>query len=367
MSSYTHGDGEALASALTFPHTAPSPTSVLHVQTFPVPSSPSALEAVVQMLAAPINPQDFLITAGLYPIKPLHYVKDEPVPGYDGVGRILSVGSEVRHLRTGDLVIPRGQGFGTWRTHALVAASECAKVPYCSDIRFAAILKMTVLPAYFLVEDLCSLRPGSWIIQNAGTSSIAQMVSQFARIKGAHTVNIIRDASPDGKGADEAAKKMLLDKGADVVCTESEFEAEGDVILGSKRVALALDCAWGKAAESMAARLPAGTLLVNFGNLSGGGPKATAALTHASLFGASVTFKGWKSTSSLVMRSDEEFDDLTAWLVGLLESGTLQMPEYRSVVWAPEAETLEQRLMDVIEQAHGQAFRKQKVLFEFRK
>lgn len=370
------GDSEALASALTFLHVSPSPTSVLHVQTFCVPSAPSADEVVVQMLAAPINPQDFLITAGLYPIKPVHRVNDEPVPGYDGVGRVFRVGSQVASLRVGDLVIPRSQGFGTWRTHAVVAAHECAKVPHCSDVRFAAILKMTILPAYFLVEDLCHLRPGSWIVQNAGTSSIAQMVSQFARLKGAQTINIIRDSLPENRDADNKAKQMILDKGANVVCTESEFEAEGDTILRGKRVVLALDCVWGKAAETLAARLPPNATLVNFANLSGGGPKVTAALPHSSLFGASMTFRGWKSTSSLATRSDEEFDDLTAWLVGLLEDGTLKMPSYRSAAWAPDAglrtaggpgESLEHELLEVVRGAHGPEMRKQKVLFEFRK
>ena len=295
MTSGAGGDGEPLASALTFSHTSPSPSSVLHVQMFPVPSAPSVDEVVVQMLAAPINPQDFLITAGLYPIKPLHHVKEEPVPGYDGVGRVLRVDCQVRSLRAEDLVIPRSQGFGIWRTHAVVAAHECAKVPDCSDVRFAAILKMTMLPAYFLVEDLCSLRPGSWVVQNAGTSSIAQMVSQFARLKGAHTINIIRDFLPENKDADNNAKQMILDKGADVVCTESEFEAEGDTILRGKRVILALDCVWGKAAETLAARLPPNATLVNFTNLSGGEPTATVALPHSSLFGASTTFRGWKA------------------------------------------------------------------------
>ena len=235
---------------------------------------------------------------------------------------------------------------------------------------------MTVLPAYFLVEDLCSLRPGSWVVQNAGTSSIAQMVSQFARLKGAHTINIIRDFLPENKDADNNAKQMILDKGADVVCTETEFEAEGDAILRGKRVILALDCVWGKAAETLAARLPPNATLVNFANLSGGGPTATAALPHFSLFGASTTFRGWKSTSSLATRLDEDFDDLTAWIVNLLEQGTLRMPSYHSVAWPPDAgsrtaegptESLQQELMDVVRRAHGPEMRKQKVILEFRK
>jgi mitochondrial enoyl-[acyl-carrier protein] reductase / trans-2-enoyl-CoA reductase len=365
------GDLEKMACALTLADNAPDPTSVLRMQSYPIPSGPGPEEVVVQMLAAPVNPQDFLITAGLYPIKPLHSINDEQVPGYDGVGCVLGVGSKVTEIRSGDLVIPRGQGFGTWRTHAVVSAAECAKVPHCSDIRFAAILKMTLLPAYFLVEDLVNIRPGDWIIQNAGTSTIAQMVSQFARLKGAHTLNIIRD-SQDGT-LDVEAAKMLQAKGADVVCTESDFEAKAAEILQGKRVKLALDCVWGKSAEVI--NLPANAQLVNFANLSGGGPKATVSLPHACVFGTSATIKGWKSTSSLATRSNQEMDDLTTWILDFLEKGVLRMPEYQSVAWTLEAgsgtpqgsaEDLQKSLIEVIGRAHQPGARKKKVLFEFR-
>ena len=368
--------GEPLASALTFAEPASDPAATLHVQTYPIPLSPSGSEVVVQMLAAPINPQDFLITSDIYPIKPSHRLNGESIPGYDGVGRVVETGSQVHHLHSGDLVIPRGQGFGTWRTHALVDAEECAKVPHCSDVRYAAILKMTLLPAYFLVEDLRHIRPGDWVVQNAATSSIGQMVSQFVARKGGHTLSIFRDSDQSTATTNEDTRRSLMERKADIVCTESEFEADGAELLQGKRVVLAIDCSWGKPAEVLAACLPPNTLFVNFGNLSSGNPKGTATFPHSSLFWASATFQGWKSTSSLAKRSDSELDDLTAWIVGLLDKGSLSMPEYRSTAWFlgsassnghQQVQDLQTRLIEAVKYSHGTGKRKHKVILEFRK
>lgn len=354
------------ASALTFAKPSAKATDVLRLQTYPIPS-PSSTEVVVQLLAAPINPQDFLIVSDIYPIKPVHRISNEPVPGYDGVGRVLQAGSNVKTLKVGDLVIPRGQGFGTWRTHAVTDEASLGKVPGCQDVRYASILKMTLLPAYFLVEDLRPLKPGDWIVQNAATSSIAQTVAQFARLKGAHTVGIFRDSA--NEAGNERTREMLMARGTDVALSESEFENNADELEG-KRVVLALDSVWGRSAEVMATKLPSNALFVNYGNLSGGGPAAKIQLSHSTLFWQTATLRGWKSTSSLAQRSPREFDDLTGWVISLLDKGLLQMPRYRSVPWALDADKpgdLEARLKDALDSAQGEGLRKSKCIFEFRR
>lgn len=351
------------ASALTFATPAKQAATATKLQTYPLPA-PAGNEILVQLLAAPVNPQDFLIIADLYPIKPSYHISGEAIPGYDGVGRIIEVGSEIHKFSVGDLVIPRHQGFGTWRTHAICDETSLTKVPNCLDVHCASVLKMTVLPAYFLVEDMHDLRPGDWIIQNAATSTIAQMVSQFARLKGAHTISIFRD-SPSADGNDKT-RKSLLKKGADIALSESELAITNQ--LDGKRIVLALDSVWGASAEKIAAKLPKDGSFVNFGALSGGGRMSTIQLSWDDIFWRSIALKGYKSTESLARRSQEELEDLVGWLVGLFDKGTLVMPNYTRVPWSLDVdgpEQLEQRLKTVLESAQGVQIRKKKYIFDF--
>src|SRR2546430_17678042 len=89
----------------------------LHFHSCDLPA-PGPKEVLVKFLAAPINPLDVLVLADVYPVKPLHQCSGEPIPGYDGVGEIISCGRDVTELVPGDLVIPSKFGVGTWRTQA---------------------------------------------------------------------------------------------------------------------------------------------------------------------------------------------------------------------------------------------------------
>lgn len=122
--------------------------------------SPKANEVLVKFLAAPINPLDILVLADLYPVKPDHEHSGEPILGYDGVGEIISCGSDVQTLVPGDFVVPRKFGTGTWRSHAVLEVQSLQKVSRPLDLVFAAILRITIAPALCLVEDMCNLKPG---------------------------------------------------------------------------------------------------------------------------------------------------------------------------------------------------------------
>lgn len=121
---------------------------------------------LVKFLAAPINPLDLLVLRGT---------------GYDGIGEVVECGEGVTQFIPGDLVV---LSTGTWRTHAVLDVSSLQKISRPNDLAFGAMLKLDVLPAYFLLEDMAALKPGDWIVQNAATSVVAQMVTQFAHMRG---------------------------------------------------------------------------------------------------------------------------------------------------------------------------------------
>lgn len=190
-----------MAQALTYSHVRDQPGQYLHAKLYEIPV-PATNEVLVQMLLAPINPQDIMVLAGKYPVKPANHLDGEAIPGYDGVAKILRCGEGVTELQVGEWVIPKQHGLGTWRTHAVFHQNSLLKVSSRVEPKFAATLRMCGAPAYLLLEDTKQLKPGDWIIQNAASGVIAQMVSQFARLKGLHTISIIRDRA-DSQSTDD--------------------------------------------------------------------------------------------------------------------------------------------------------------------
>jgi NADPH:quinone reductase-like Zn-dependent oxidoreductase len=77
------------------------PKEVLHMVELPEPGAPKADEVLVQVEVAPINFNDLYIFRGTF-----HYTPELPtLVGNEGVGRVLSVGSDVRQLKPGDRVL----------------------------------------------------------------------------------------------------------------------------------------------------------------------------------------------------------------------------------------------------------------------
>src|SRR3981189_1270114 len=100
-----------------------NPADVLRSEQQPWPKAGPG-EAVVQMRAAPINPADLNAIEGKYPGR-----REVPaVPGFEGAGIVVDLGSDVKNLRAGSLVI-LPHNIGTWREALAVKAEELVVVP----------------------------------------------------------------------------------------------------------------------------------------------------------------------------------------------------------------------------------------------
>jgi mitochondrial enoyl-[acyl-carrier protein] reductase / trans-2-enoyl-CoA reductase len=295
-----------------------SEASGLHFHNYE-PSALGPKDVLVKFLAAPINPLDVLVLADRYPVKPQHQYSGEPIPGYDGVGEIVNCGGDVTELAPGDLVIPSKFGIGTWRTHAVLDVQSLQKISRPTDLAFAAILRISIAPAFCLVEDMCNLKPGDWIIQNAATSVVAQMVVQFARRRGIGTIDVIRDRSAVEA---EAVKRSLNELGADIVVTESELPEHAGI--KSKRIMLALDSVFGSSGQGLVKSLSPGGTFVQLGFL--GGPTGELKLDANDLFGRQLTLRALRGSAQVALRSAAEQRDLFNWFISLFNAGELVLP-----------------------------------------
>lgn len=343
--------------ALTF--SSPGPEATLHLRPLPPLPSLSQGEVLLRTLSAPINPIDLLVLQDRYPVKPKSAIDNHAIPGYDGLFQVLN--SNYPPLLAGDYVIPRNHGFGTWRTHVLTSGTEVVKVPKM-DLIVGAILKMGACPAWLLLEDMPSagpLKEGDWIILNGGTSVVAQLLVQFARLRGVKSASVIRDR-PDF----EEVKARLEALGATIVVSESQLQ-EGASILEGKNIVLGLDCVFGKSGESILNLLaPMGTY-INYGMLSG--PSSTMTITSEMIVFRALTLKAFRLSKRLASRTEEEVDSLLAKLADLFITGEVEAPQVEIVKWGTEedAVTLEGRLKDAVDKSRQNAVGGRKAVFLF--
>jgi trans-2-enoyl-CoA reductase len=231
-----------------------NPPEVLRVESQATPT-PGPDEAALQMRAAPINPADLNQIEGKYPIRP----QLPATPGFEGAGVVVDLGSDVKNLAPGALVI-LPHNIGTWRDALAVKADELVAVPAGIEPVHAAMLKINPMTAWRLLHDYVGLKKGDWLIQNAANSAAGRAVIQIAHELAYKTVNIVRRREP----IDE-----LQAAGGDVVLVDGEnLREEVKNATGGARIRLGLNAVGGESALRLANCLAAGSTMVTFGAMS---------------------------------------------------------------------------------------------------
>jgi trans-2-enoyl-CoA reductase len=228
-----------------------NPADVLGVETQPWPKA-AADEAVVQMRAAPINPADLNAIEGKYPVRP----QLPATPGFEGAGVVVDVGSEVKTITAGAIVI-LPHNVGTWRDALGVKANDLVAVPPEIEPVQAAMLKINPMTAWRLLHDYVDLKSGDWLIQNAANSAAGRAVIQIARELGYKTLNVVR-------------RPELIDElraeGGDVVVVDGEnLREEVKNVTNGAPIRLALNAVGGDSALRLANTLAPGSTMVTFG------------------------------------------------------------------------------------------------------
>lgn len=264
----------------------------------------------VKMLAAPINPSDINRIQGVYPVKP----QIPAVGGYEGVGEVHAVGSAVKGLSPGDLVIPCPPSFGTWQTYVVKEQSAWHKVDKGTPVEYAATVFINPLTALKMLEDFVDLNGGDSIVQNGATSMVGQCIIQLARSRGIRSINIIRDRA----GSDEA-KEKLKNLGADEVYTESQLQLKTvkSLLANVPEPALGLNCVGGNAASLVIKFLRRGGTMVTYGGMS----KKPITVSTSSFIFKELSLRGFYLQNFMTSSRAEECKSAIDYLLGLMRDG----------------------------------------------
>jgi NADPH:quinone reductase-like Zn-dependent oxidoreductase len=232
----------------------PVPEDVIQAVEVETPRA-AAGEALLEVIAAPVNPSDVLTLTGDYADLP-------PLPaigGREGVGRVAELGPDTHGPAVGQLVLlPRG--CGTWSSHVVAKAAQLVELPNEADPQQLAMMTINPPTASLLLSEFVPLAPEEWVIQNAANSAVGLYLVQLARHRGQRTVNVVR--REDAAGFVRAA-------GGDVVLTDDDHLAKRvREATGGAEIRLGIDAVGGTATGRLADCLCRDAILVNYGRMS---------------------------------------------------------------------------------------------------
>lgn len=218
-------------------------------------AEPQVGEVRVRLLAATINPSDYGMIAGSY-----GRLRELPaVAGREGVGVVEAIGRGVTRVGVGARV--RFPEAGAWQATACMPAANLLLVPADVPIEQAAFSFINPPTAYCLLQKMVDLAPGSWVVQNAGNSTVGLAVIQMAKTMGFKTISQVR------RGELIAPLKAL---GADHVVIEgSGWAKQLKELTGGEPIQLALNSIGGESASDQIKALGEGGTQVTFGGMVG--------------------------------------------------------------------------------------------------
>src|SRR5689334_23439136 len=158
-----------------------APAEVVRIDEVHTPGEPGGHDALLELVASPIHPADLLTIMGRYA------TSSGPMPkvlGKEGLGRVLSVGPMVKHLKPGDLTPLLLQNDGVWQEqHILDAAGLVALPPGGDKLQYAMAIGNPAT-ARLMLRDIVPLELGDWVVQNAANSAVGQYLIQLAKREG---------------------------------------------------------------------------------------------------------------------------------------------------------------------------------------
>jgi NADPH2:quinone reductase len=164
--------------------------------------SPGEGEVLVDVGAAGVNYIDTYVRSGLYP------ATLPTVPGLEGAGTVLGVGSGVGDVAVGDRVA-FCDGPGAYAQRAVIPAARVVPVPDALSTEQAAAALLQGMTAHYLVHDTHPVAPGDAVLVHAGAGGMGLLLCRMASSLGA---TVITTTSTEEKGelAREAGAHHVL-------------------------------------------------------------------------------------------------------------------------------------------------------------
>jgi NADPH:quinone reductase-like Zn-dependent oxidoreductase len=153
-------------------------------------SMPDALQVLVSVNAASVNPVDFKIRSGKYPA-----VKEDRLPytpGRDVSGIVEKCGAQATRFKVGDAVVGMvGIGGGGYAEKAVLDEKAMALKPREIDYVHAAAIPLAGQTAWQGLFRYGQLKAGQSVLIHGGSGGVGHFAVQFAKAKGARVLTTV--------------------------------------------------------------------------------------------------------------------------------------------------------------------------------
>jgi NADPH2:quinone reductase len=212
-------------------------------------------QVVVEVAAAGVNFMDIYQREGRPP-----YAGGTPfVPGAEGAGVVVEVGSGVDDINVGDRVAWSGVP-GSYAQKVAVPADRAVPVPAGVDLRVAASTLLQGMTAHYLASASYPVQPGDPVVVHAAAGGTGRLLVQIVKKLGGI---VIATTSTSDKA------ELARSAGADHVTDYDSFGAVAKEVTGGAGVAAVYDGVGAATFDaSLAALRPRGTMVL-YGGASG--------------------------------------------------------------------------------------------------
>lgn len=234
------------------------PAKVLALQERPTPD-PSADQVLVRCEGFGLNYADVMAVKGLYREAP-------PLPsvlGYEVVGRVQSVGANVRAELIGKRVVAMTR-FGGYAEYAVTDHRALAVVPDALPLGEAASMATQGCTAWYAARILCPLHPGERVLVHSAAGGVGHLLVQLALRSGC-TVFAVATGPKKVELLRNLGVQHTIDR------SQGEVHSQLKKLLGGAKLDVAFNAVGGTSFRKDLDLLGSGGRLVLFGGAERGG------------------------------------------------------------------------------------------------
>jgi NADPH2:quinone reductase len=227
------------------------------------------------------------------------------VPGLEGAGTVVGLGSDVDGFVSGDRV-GWTDVMGSYAERVVVPSSRAVPLPEGIETTTAAAVLLQGLTAHFLASDTFPLSSGDRCLIHAGAGGVGLLLTQIAKLRGAEVFTTV---------GSEAKEELSIAAGADhvIVYTDNDFKTSVEEIAGSNPIDVVYDGVGASTFEQGLDLIRPRGMMVSFGNASGPPPEISPLVLAAkgSLYLTRPTMRHYLGDRSELLR---RCSDLFQWI-----------------------------------------------------
>jgi len=229
-----------------------NPSEAFQFRDLPTPKC-GANQVLIKVSHFGLNYADIMARKGLYNDRPALPC----ILGYEVVGEITEVGSEVSDFESGDFVIGFTQ-FGGYAEYCATEAMGVVKLAPGTNPAEATALATQYCTAWYAACMMINLQKGDRVLVHAAAGGVGTALVQIAKWKGCEVF---------GTASNPEKLKYLKAQGVDhaINYKTHEFDTEIKAILADKRIDVAFDPIGGSNFKRTMAIVGSGGRIITFG------------------------------------------------------------------------------------------------------